>query len=229
MNFEELGMTLQREREKKGLSIEVVMEATKISRTNLMALESGDQSALPHPVYAKGFVKSYARFLGLDADEMCMVVDREFQDHDDGLDEHSYEVSPAAERAFHEKDGPDARTRKGLWPLLLVLVVVLCIVIVVFFGLKGKDTTEVSKSDIVIEKTETATSGDGVDQEKVVADESDKADSSVKEGDAGVAPSDPRMLRLELRTRPELRMRLIPSCRLPRKWRQSPPWWMRRP
>lgn len=39
MNFEELGLTLQREREKKGLSIEVVMEATKISRTNLVAME----------------------------------------------------------------------------------------------------------------------------------------------------------------------------------------------
>ena len=56
------------------------MEATKISRTNIVAMEGGDRSALPLPVYAKGFVKSYARYLGLDADELCMVVDREFQD-----------------------------------------------------------------------------------------------------------------------------------------------------
>ena len=156
MNFEELGLTLQREREKKGLSIEVVMEATKISRTNIVAMEGGDRSALPHPVYAKGFVKSYARYLGLDADELCMVVDREFQDLSDEVPDMGYEVSPAAEKAFQEKDGHEGRKKKPTWPLWLLLVVVVGIGVFAFLSLKGNDDSVKTQPAPAVEQAETA-------------------------------------------------------------------------
>ena len=116
MNFQELGLILQREREKKGLSVDVVMEATKVSRINLIALEDGDRSSLPHSVYTKGFVKSYARFLGLDADELSMIVDREYQAEGQSLDEVAYDVSPLAEKMFQETD-TSATRKRPLWPL----------------------------------------------------------------------------------------------------------------
>ena len=156
MNFEELGLTLQREREKKGLSLEVVMEATKISRTNLVAMEGGDRSALPHPVYAKGFVRSYARYLGLDADELCMVVDREFQGQSEEVTDPGYEVSPAAEKAFQEKEGVDGGKKKRAWPLLLLLVIAVGIAVFAFWGLKGKNVPVEPKPGPVAEQAEIA-------------------------------------------------------------------------
>lgn len=48
-------------------------EATKIRIAYLEALERGDYGVLPGVVYAIGFLRSYARFLGLDADAL---VDR---------------------------------------------------------------------------------------------------------------------------------------------------------
>ncbi|MEF2232054.1 MAG: RodZ domain-containing protein [Pseudodesulfovibrio sp.] len=138
MDFEELGSILREAREKKGLSIAVVMEATKISRTNLTALENGDRSALPHPVYAKGFVRSYARYLGLDAEELCMVVDREFQDHPKALKEHGYDVAPMAEKAFHDHETGDSGKRRSGLPLLLILVVLIAIVIALIFWVQEK-------------------------------------------------------------------------------------------
>ncbi|WP_338666749.1 helix-turn-helix domain-containing protein [Pseudodesulfovibrio methanolicus] len=122
MTFQELGETLQREREAKGLTIKAVMEATKISRVILLALESGDRSALPHPVYTKGFVKSYARLLGLDPDELSMVVDREYQMEQPDAGDLSYDVAPNAEKAFQDNDMGSARRRRSVWPTILIVL-----------------------------------------------------------------------------------------------------------
>lgn len=88
MDLKEFGKLLKEERLRKGLKISEVMEKTKISRMNLQAIEDGNEKALPHPVYAKGFVKNYAKFLGMDADKMGntlaqIYVSREESDYDD--------------------------------------------------------------------------------------------------------------------------------------------------
>ncbi len=70
MDLKELGSRLKNERERQGLTIEQIMEITKVSRVNINAIESGNQKEFPHEVYAKGFVKTYAKALGLDAEEV---------------------------------------------------------------------------------------------------------------------------------------------------------------
>ncbi|WP_432736238.1 RodZ domain-containing protein [Maridesulfovibrio sp. FT414] len=70
MDLKELGSRLRAERQRQGLTIEQVMEITKISRVNINALENGDHKEFPHAVYAKGFIKNYAKALGLNAEEI---------------------------------------------------------------------------------------------------------------------------------------------------------------
>lgn len=70
MDLKELGSRIREERERQNLTIEQVMELTKISRVNINAIENGNQKDFPHEVYAKGFIKNYAKILGLDADEI---------------------------------------------------------------------------------------------------------------------------------------------------------------
>lgn len=70
MNLEEIGATLCAEREKKGLGINDVADHLKINPRLLIALESGDGQALPHPAYARGFIRSYANLLGIGNDEV---------------------------------------------------------------------------------------------------------------------------------------------------------------
>ncbi len=62
----ELGEYLKRTREEKGKTIDEVVEATKIRSRYVQAIESGDLSVLPGIVYARGFVRGYADYLGLD-------------------------------------------------------------------------------------------------------------------------------------------------------------------
>jgi transcriptional regulator with XRE-family HTH domain len=59
-------------REKKGVTLERAERDTKIRARHLAALENGDLSTLPAAVYAKGFLRNYAIYLGLDPDELIM-------------------------------------------------------------------------------------------------------------------------------------------------------------
>jgi transcriptional regulator with XRE-family HTH domain len=59
-------------REKKGVTLERAERDTKIRARHLAALENGDPTALPAAVYAKGFLRNYASYLGLDPDELLM-------------------------------------------------------------------------------------------------------------------------------------------------------------
>ncbi len=64
--MDELGHILREARENKGYALEDVQEKIRINAKYLKALETGDYSALPTPVHVRGFLRNYARFLGLD-------------------------------------------------------------------------------------------------------------------------------------------------------------------
>ena len=63
--MEPLGEYLKQARKKKGLSLEQIASQTRFQERHLQALESEDFANLPAKVFAKGFVRSYAKALGL--------------------------------------------------------------------------------------------------------------------------------------------------------------------
>ena len=65
MDLRKLGALLREERERRSLSLDDVSNKIKISKTCLAAIEEGDEEKLPHPVYAKGFIRNYARLLDM--------------------------------------------------------------------------------------------------------------------------------------------------------------------
>ena len=64
------GEELRREREIRGISLKEIADATKISKRFLEAIERNDHKTLPAPVFTRGFVREYSRYLGLNADEI---------------------------------------------------------------------------------------------------------------------------------------------------------------
>ena len=65
-----LGKTLQKARQARGVTLEEVARETRISRRYLEALENENFGLLPAPVYARGFLRIYARYLGLEPAEL---------------------------------------------------------------------------------------------------------------------------------------------------------------
>ena len=65
-----LGETLRQARLDKGVSLADAGRETRIRRSYLEALEAEDVAALPPLVYTRGFLKTYAEYLGLSAEAM---------------------------------------------------------------------------------------------------------------------------------------------------------------
>src|SRR5215216_5716463 len=64
----EIGRLLEHRRKERGLSLEEVEQATKIRKRYLTGLERENYAILPDAVYARGFLKTYANYLGLDGE-----------------------------------------------------------------------------------------------------------------------------------------------------------------
>lgn len=65
-----LGESLRQKRKEMNLTLREVENATSIRLNFLQALEDGEMNKLISPVYAQGFFKQYAAFLGLDGDHL---------------------------------------------------------------------------------------------------------------------------------------------------------------
>jgi cytoskeletal protein RodZ len=66
-----IGSMLEQARKDRGLSLSEVEQATKIRKRYLQGLERDDYAALPDAIYARGFLKTYANFLGLDGEHLA--------------------------------------------------------------------------------------------------------------------------------------------------------------
>ena len=65
-----IGQRLKAEREDQRLTLEKVFEATRIRVQYLEALETDDLSVMPSPVQARGYLRNYAEYLGIDVEQM---------------------------------------------------------------------------------------------------------------------------------------------------------------
>jgi cytoskeleton protein RodZ len=117
------GERLRREREMRGITLDEISESTKISRRHLEALEREDFESLPGGVFNKGFVRAYARFLGLSEDQAVADYSTASNEQPPPPDQFPLEV--------HEKPNRELNPRRSPMPMILAvlaLVVVLAVV-----------------------------------------------------------------------------------------------------
>jgi cytoskeletal protein RodZ len=116
------GEELRREREIRGISLKEIADATKISKRFLEAIERNDHKTLPAPVFTRGFIRQYARYLGLNADE---IVNRyNYAAAGDDRIEKSVHLERLAHREPPDKKGippPYARVDRNVYILLLIV------------------------------------------------------------------------------------------------------------
>jgi transcriptional regulator with XRE-family HTH domain len=64
------GSRLRRERERRGISIETIAAVTKVGADLWVGLERNDFSKWPTGIFARAFIRDYAKAIGLDADDL---------------------------------------------------------------------------------------------------------------------------------------------------------------
>ncbi|HXG57883.1 MAG TPA: RodZ domain-containing protein [Thermoanaerobaculia bacterium] len=103
------GEELRREREIRGISLKEIADATKVSRRFLEAIERNDHRTLPAPVFTRGFIREYARYLGLNADEMVSRYNQA------AAGDERIEMTPHLERLVHLQTGTPQQ-KQGIPP-----------------------------------------------------------------------------------------------------------------
>ena len=119
---QDIAQLLSAQRQKSGLSIEEIFERTRINPDFLHALETGDFDILP-PAYVRLFLKTYAKEVGLDPDEI--------------LDQYEKTVAPPPEET--EQPAPPDHRQTNMTPIVL-LVLAFVIIIVVAVNLRDNTT-----------------------------------------------------------------------------------------
>jgi cytoskeleton protein RodZ len=73
-----VGQILKENREAKFYTLDEVEKSIKIRKEILVALESDNYQKLPPPTFVRGFIKNYAKFLGLDGNKILAIYRRGF-------------------------------------------------------------------------------------------------------------------------------------------------------
>ena len=125
------GAVLLRERRRQGLSLGDISRQLKLSVRQVEALERDDYSAYKGPVFIHGFIRNYAKLLGLDPEPLIRATD---------LMLNPPEVPAAAPRE-QERSRPvrTVQIKRWLWPVILTVLVVGIAMSVYFGGRRAPD------------------------------------------------------------------------------------------
>lgn len=72
-----LGEVLKKARGERGVDLKTVSEETKVQMKYLEFLENSKYDKLPVDVYAKGFLKQYGNYLGMDVEKLTLLYNKE--------------------------------------------------------------------------------------------------------------------------------------------------------
>lgn len=126
----QIGEVLRSTRSRLGRDIYTAERETKIRRKYLEALENEDWDVLPAPAYVKGFLRTYAGYLGLDADALVDEYRRAIERSPDT--EQPYLFSePLLERRRRPVEPPRRSWGQVLAVIGILLVAVAAVVAVV--------------------------------------------------------------------------------------------------
>lgn len=145
----EIGNSLREARLRQGLEIPRIEAETKIRGKYLRALEEEQFDVLPGDTYVKGFLRTYADYLGLDGQLY--------------LDEYNSRFAAAEEVSFAQSTTPTRRQRRRVESNLLIVALAAIVGVTVLFvvGVGGLGSDGGGEPPLPSTSTRTAGSGGG--------------------------------------------------------------------
>lgn len=119
------GERLRREREMRRVSLDEISAATKIGTRLLRALEEEQFDLLPGGIFNKGFVRAYAKYLGID--EEGAVADYLEAHQGNDPDPRVIAAQNTSDYAARNDRSP-AHTGRGSFPFVPVLILIVLVV-----------------------------------------------------------------------------------------------------
>lgn len=150
-----LGERFRAAREARSLSLSDVAEQIRIRSVYLASIEEENWNAIGAPVYIRGFLRTYARFLGIDPEEAVAAFNR------------TQPVMPSAlGLPATEQPSVEPASRRGsvlVWVAAAVAVLLIAFVVYNEFTMRrGAATADVSQASAQPSPTAEASAGAGV-------------------------------------------------------------------
>ncbi|PYS99184.1 MAG: hypothetical protein DMF63_14045 [Acidobacteria bacterium] len=115
-----LGEKLREAREERGISISEVAEQTRISPMYIESIEKDNYKPLPGGIFNKGFVKSYAKYVGIDEQEALQDYARLVAQNEEAVDDSNPRYRP-------EVLTDDARSSSSIVPTVVFAGIILAL------------------------------------------------------------------------------------------------------
>ncbi|MGH9913846.1 MAG: helix-turn-helix domain-containing protein, partial [Pyrinomonadaceae bacterium] len=136
-----LGEKLRRAREARGAHLRDISEQTNISTRYLQAIENDDYSSLPGGIFNRGFVKAYARCVGLGEEEAMRSYTATVRALGQEVD-----PDPLAAGRLRRVAAPpiqEGRTAfsNAFWSVMVLSVIVLCTLAVIHYYRRTSNST----------------------------------------------------------------------------------------
>lgn len=121
----DFGERLRREREMRGITIEEIADSTKIPKRRLEALENEQFDLLPGGIFNRGFVRSYARYVGIDPEQA--VADYVAASHEQPPPEDKFPLEIQEKRPV--KGTPSLNPRQSWMPIALAVLALVAVML----------------------------------------------------------------------------------------------------
>jgi cytoskeletal protein RodZ len=125
METAHFGSLLREARERRSISLADVAKKTKLSQSSLELLESGRIESLPPEVFVRGFIRSYARSVGLREAEPLGLFDQALDARRRA--EEALLATPSPQPTNDPMVGPESEEagRRGIGLAVFVIIVLL--------------------------------------------------------------------------------------------------------
>src|SRR5262245_21718451 len=126
MDDEHFGSCLRRAREDRALTIGDVSASTKVPRSAIEQLEAGSLSSLPAHVFVRGFIRSYAKAVGINDTKPLSLFDRAVNTKNEAarVEAASPVIDPSLAGGVPEEDETGRRRGLGLAVFVIILVLI---------------------------------------------------------------------------------------------------------
>ena len=206
-NGVKIGPILEQARRERGLSLGEVEQATKIRKRYLQGLERDDYGALPDAIYAQGFLKTYANYLGLDGEELSQELKNRRKPRRERQLEYALPMSSEFERPLIAPgglSGAEKRRISGAAVFALALGVIALAAVIGTLYFIGRDSQTASEQpesprseEAANREEERPESGSGSDAQESPDPGANAGDEAAQGGEEN--PPEPEVLRAVIR------------------------------
>lgn len=184
-DLKSIGLVLKKKREELSYTLEHVSEITRITLTCLRQIEGGNMDALPGLVFVRGFIRNYAKLLGLESDWMIEALN---QTYASGQEVHA----PPSETTAAGEQQQETSPQKNRFFYYSLAIGVVCAVLVAVYVLYKMPSDRLHMENSSVETVQAVASPEELDKpEEMIAKEDQAPELPANEKTESSQPAPP--------------------------------------